>query len=214
MFYQDAFQQTHSFPSMEKLTVIDFANLGTYALHTVNYYDRAVELFRETFRLFSQSSDEAEFLKTFGSEIQEMGLNAAKLNNRALLQKQVMVGASHKALPFLVDEKTLKKKKKPSNGFQNKKLLIDSKSDLGLEYFFRRLCHKGRYFEDENSIISKCGYYHHFDPFLKVSSTVDVGSLHKSNCIRHLVVFFVIYLIQLPLYHIPFILTNKITGLG
>jgi hypothetical protein len=168
LFYQDSFQRYNSFPSLEKLEATDFTIMATYALRIVNYYDRAVQLFQEAFRLFSNNPDEAEFYKTFGSEVQEMARNAAKLNNKALLQKQVMVGATHKALPYLVDEKTLKQKKKTPKGFQPNNLRIDAKSNLGLEYFFRRLCHKGSYFEDVEPILSKCGYYHHFDPFLKV----------------------------------------------
>ena len=156
------------------MTAIDFADLGSHALHAINYYDRAVELFRETLNLYSETNSDAEFFQLYGPQIQELGRNAAKLNNKALTQKQVVVGANHKALLHLVDEKTLERKKKSPKGFQSKNLKIDLQSELGNEYFFRQICQKGKYFEDvRRPRPSKCGYYHHFDPYLIVSTIIS-----------------------------------------
>jgi hypothetical protein len=174
VFLQDAFQRLRSFPSQEALTAIDFADLGAHALQVINYYGRAIELFRETLRISSETNDDADFFQLYGDQVKELGRNAAKLSNKALTQKQVVIGANHKALAHLVDEKTLQKKKKNPKGFHSKDLKIDLHADLGNEYFFRQICQKGKYFEGVKSLPTKCGYYHHFDPYLKVSPFVPL----------------------------------------
>jgi hypothetical protein len=163
-----------SFPSQEALTAIDFADLGAHALQVINYYGRAIELFRETLRISSDTNDDEDFFQLFGAQIKELARNAAILSNKALTQKQVVIGANHKALGHLVDEKTLQKKKKSPKGFHSKDLKIDLHADLGNEYFFRQICQKGKYFEAGKPVPTKCGYYHHFDPYLKVSLFVSL----------------------------------------
>ena len=99
-----------------------------------------------------------------------MAKNSAKLSNKALIQKENFIGKKHKSFTYLVDEKTLMKKKKQPKCLRNHSHeKIDFTSQIGIEYFFRKVCQKGSLFREETANPPRCGFYHHFDPYLKVS---------------------------------------------
>ena len=105
-----------------------------------------------------------------GHQIQEMAKNSAKLSNKALIQKENFIGKKHKSFTYLVDEKTLTKKKKQPKCLRDQSHeKIDFTSQIGIEYFFRKVCQKGSLFREETANPPRCGFYHHFDPYLKVS---------------------------------------------
>jgi len=57
-----------------------------------------------------------------------------------------------------------KKKKQPKGDLRG----IDINEEMGLEYFFRKVCQGGSVFKPTEIPVVKCGFYHHFDPYLRV----------------------------------------------
>ena len=148
-----------------------------------------VELFREAISLKWQ--DEKMFQK-IGHQIQEMAKNSAKLSNKALIQKENFIGKKHKSFTYLVDEKTLTKKKKQPKCLRDQSHeKIDLTSQIGIEYFFRKVCQKGSFFREETANPPRCGFYHHFDPYLKVSIISFSGFCNSSHAIPMQRPFFV-----------------------
>jgi len=163
--FQDAHQVTKSFAGSERLVSVDFADLAAHAFDS-HYYDRAVELFRSSFELATES--DADFFQHFGHKVREMARNAAKLNNKYLTQKLMKVGDNHKVLDYVVDEETLRKKKKQPKSIKEKGLGVNSRSDIGTEFIFRKVCRLGYFNYPVMESAPKCGYYHHFNPYLRV----------------------------------------------
>ena len=98
-----------------------------------------------------------------------MANDAAKLSNKALIQKENFIGNKYKSFKHFIDEKTLEKKKKQPKSLRNKTLdRIDLSTEIGMEYFFRKICQKGRFYRTQKPNPPRCGFYHHFDPYLKV----------------------------------------------
>ena len=72
-------------------------------------------------------------------------------------------------LDYVVDEETLKKKKKQPKAIKAKGLEVNYKSEIGVEYVFRSSCRLGYYTNPVIEAAAKCGYYHHFNPYLRVT---------------------------------------------
>ena len=82
--------------------VADLADLGSFA-HRQRYYGRAAELLGSSLRQVT-TDDDADIMKLFGDQIRSQAKESVKLNNKALMQKQMLVGDNHKSADHLIDE--------------------------------------------------------------------------------------------------------------
>ena len=133
------------------------------------WYDASIQFLRATFLAIphqpkAERPSKSEYLK-----LVQLRKNLVQLNNQWLVKKMTLADRDYKVLPYTVDAKLEKKKKQPKELEGKSIMYARTNNAQGKEHFFRSVCN-GFNFGKQAGIhyLGKCGYLHHFDPYLKL----------------------------------------------
>ena len=151
-----------------KLMIQDLAAFAKYA-YKKTWYDVTIQFLRTVFAVIPTLPKADRPTKAEYKELVQMRKNVIQFNNQWLLKHLTLADRDFKVLPYVVNDKLERKKKQPKVLRENNIIYAKTASQQGKEHFFRSVCN-GFSFKRQAGIqyVGKCGYLHHFDPYLKL----------------------------------------------
>ena len=94
--------------------------------------------------------------------------NLVHLNNQHLIKWGKMLGKNYKVLPYLVDKKLHPKANQPPE-LMTSVHKIEIRNDYQTDFCFKQVCRNAAFTRlPDRANLPKCGYLHHFDPYLRL----------------------------------------------
>ena len=169
------------FQGREKLDIDDLYLMSEKA-KTQLLYDVGIEFLRAGFNLADKVKPTNSTLK----KMKNLRKQLVHMNNQHLLKWEKMVGPNYKVLPYLVDKNLYYKEHQPQSLMVNVRK-IEIENEYQRDFCFKQVCRSGLFTRvPERSNLPKCGYLHHFDPYLRLGPfKVEVANRSPYLSILH-----------------------------
>jgi len=163
VFYFSSEGLIKDFKGRENLTIDDFYQISNKAKSQL-LFDVAIEYLRVAFSLADKFKPSNSTMK----KIKKLRKDLVQLNNQYLLKWEKLIGPNYKVLPYLVDDKMNYREHQPKKLMDNVHL-IEIKNDYQRDYCFKQVCRSSAFTRQPDRVnLPKCGYLHHFDPYLRL----------------------------------------------
>jgi prolyl 4-hydroxylase len=161
--YLTSDQMFKEFQGREKLQVDDLYLMSEKAKSQL-LYDVGIEFLRAGFIL----ADKVKPTNSTMKKMKTLRKQLIHMNNQHLLKWEKMLGPNYKVLPYLVDENMYYKQHQPELLMENVRK-IEINNEYQKDFCFKQVCRSSAFTRQPDSInLPKCGYLHHFDPYLRL----------------------------------------------
>ena len=152
----------NEFLGREKLQTDDYYEMSSKATSQF-LFDVGIEFLRAAFVQAEKKKPAATLMK----KMKTLRKNLVHLNNQHLLKWQKMLGVNYKCFPFLVDE-NMNPKQTPTD-LMKSIYKIDIENSYQFDFCFKQVCRAEAFTRRPEKLnLPKCGYLHHFDPYLRL----------------------------------------------
>ena len=151
------------FQGKEKLQIDDLHLMSEKAKSQM-LFDVGIEFLRAAFNLAGKVKPANSTMKKLNTLKKQL----VHLNNQHLLKWETMLGPNYKVLPYLVDNNLNYKENQPDSLMEKVRNIV-IKNDYQSNFCFKQVCRSSAFTRLPDTVnLPKCGYLHHFDPFLRL----------------------------------------------